>query len=175
MAIEAGSFGFPNKLQTAVEVEKIAVPLRENCISILETHGVLERSRGLRRVFVEMGIVDLLGYRLKAGLARKERLARRIYRAQINVKDREEPFEVEIISLGETSPRDAKHLLIGVDSLFPGAYLDIGKRKAVLRPGRPGGDIMGPSFYREVSGQQLADYSKMITIAKENLPRMPRS
>lgn len=35
---EARTHVLPAKLQTAVEVEKLAKPLREECISILESH-----------------------------------------------------------------------------------------------------------------------------------------
>lgn len=177
MAIEIRTADLPKELQTAVEMKKLAVPLRENCISILEAYGVLERSRGFERFLNKIGIVAVPSVLAKDALTMEERLGMRIYRTQIKAEGIQDSLLFEIVSLGEASPRDANYLLIYVERLYgKNVYLDIGKGEPVLRGGYFGikgiNDIIGSVPARE---QDLTDYSRMIVIVKENLPRRPRS
>lgn len=98
----------PQDLETAVEIERLAASLRENCISTLISHGKLERSRGLGRV---LGRINVLNWSwMEESLTMEERLARHVFRSKIKIEDREDPFSIAIMSLGGTSPEDANHL-----------------------------------------------------------------
>ena len=173
---EARTHVLPPELQTAVEAEKLAGPLRGICIRILEVGGGLEKSKGLWGFLETIAVLNWTG--LQVDPTTEERLASRIYRTKIETGGRDGPFAIELMSLGEALPGDANHLLIRVDRLCDGRYLDISRRGPVMRDrdfdGKPiflGNSELFLNRPDKASLDQLEDYSKMVRIVEANLQK----
>lgn len=157
------------EIERQAELEKMSASLKKKCVDILDNHGELVKKRGLAVVSGTVHNFLHLGF---SPTTLKEDLVRRKFSKEIVVRDGKSPVNVTIMSLGDTSPRDANYLLIHIPRIN-NKSLDIAEGKSVLRLVDSSlGTVGNP---HEVGMRMIAGYSKMIDILMDKLSAKPRS